>query len=132
VAVLGGYAYLADDFGLRVIDVSSPSAPMEVGFIPTPSFFAWGVAVSNGHVYIAGGDEFGPEGGLLVVDVSTPSAPVEVGFYETVNDRFDVSVSGGYVFLTTDVDGLYVFRECGVFVDGFESGDTSAWSVTMP
>jgi hypothetical protein len=55
-----------------------------------------------------------------------------VGFYDSLGERLGVAVSDGYVFLTTDADGLYVFRGCGVFVDGFESGDTSAWSMTVP
>ncbi len=54
VAVLGGYAYVADDYaGLRVIDVSTPSVPVEVGFVDTPDA-AWGVAVSGG-VRLRGG-----------------------------------------------------------------------------
>ena len=34
VAVAGGYAYVAAGWdGFRVIDVSTPSAPVEVGFL---------------------------------------------------------------------------------------------------
>ena len=37
VAVVGGYAYIADDwYGLRVVDVSTPADPTEVGFYDTP------------------------------------------------------------------------------------------------
>jgi hypothetical protein len=47
VAVSGSYAYVADgDAGLRVIDVSNPSSPREVGAYDTPGD-AWGVAVSG-------------------------------------------------------------------------------------
>ena len=41
IAVSGGYAYVADhSAGLRVVDVSVPSAPVEVGSLDTPGV-AW-------------------------------------------------------------------------------------------
>ena len=47
VAVSGGYAYVADHAaGLRVIDVSNPAAPFEVGSYDTP-VAAFGVAVAG-------------------------------------------------------------------------------------
>ncbi len=37
VDVAGSFAYIADSFnGLRVIDISNPAAPVEVGFFITP------------------------------------------------------------------------------------------------
>ncbi len=60
VAVSGGYAYVADgsSAGLRVIDVSVPSAPVEVGFVDTPGI-AGGVAVSGDYAYVATRGVFG-------------------------------------------------------------------------
>jgi hypothetical protein len=74
-AASGHYVYVADDeSGLRIIDVSTPSAPTEVGSFDTPTR-AIGIDVADVYVYVADG-----AGGLRVIDVSTPSAPVEVGF----------------------------------------------------
>ncbi len=64
------------DGGLRVVDVSNPAQPREVGFYDTPGW-AEGVAVSGAYAYVADGD------GLRVVDVSNPAQPREVGFYDT-------------------------------------------------
>jgi len=63
VAVAGSYAYVVnpEPSGLRVIDVSTPSAPVEVGFYDTPGT-AFGVAVAGAYVYV--GDT---RGGLLVL-----------------------------------------------------------------
>jgi len=227
VAVSGGYAYLAEwDRGLRAIDVSTPSAPVEVGWLDVSA--PWDIAVSGDYAYVASGNRDFPldEPGLIVIDVSTPSAPVGVGFvspqghysfsavavsgsyayvgkeqgllmidvstpsapvvvgegglpYEGLYVRniavsgdyaycswvafpgatgftvFDVStpstylperaelddggggvaVSGGYVYLgylENKSVGLGIYTECPVFSDGFESGDTSAWSATVP
>ncbi len=53
VAVAGDYAYVADGgAGLRIVDVSHPAAPAEVGFYDT-SGFAGGVAVAGNYIYVA-------------------------------------------------------------------------------
>ena len=45
----GGFAYVAADRdALRVIDVGTPSAPVEIGFVDTPGVVQ-GVAVSAGN-----------------------------------------------------------------------------------
>jgi hypothetical protein len=95
VAVAGGYAYVADAWeGLRVVDVSTPSNPTEVGFYDTPGWGAAGVAVAGGYAYVADRNS-----GLRVVDVSNPSNPTEVGFYDTPGDAWGVAVAGGYAYI---------------------------------
>ena len=72
--VAGTYAYVADATGgLRVIDVSDPANPQEVG---NNNGFrnALRVGVSEGYAYVANSDD------LRVVDVSDPTNPVEVGY----------------------------------------------------
>lgn len=59
-----------------------------------------GLDLVDDHAYVTNYME-----GLHVIDVSTPSAPVEVGSLETPGDANDVDVQ-----------------------DGFDSGDTAAWS----
>jgi hypothetical protein len=55
VYVSGNYAYVADGgAGLRVIDVSNPANPREVGFFDTPGF-AEDVYVSGNYAYVAMG-----------------------------------------------------------------------------
>ena len=129
VAVEDGYAYVAGSDGLRVIDVNQPWGPFEVGFLDAPD--AHDVAVSGGYAYVTGGSP----AQLRVIDVSTPWALVEVGSYETGGNFSSFSgmaVSDGYVFVGYLDVPLIVFRECPLYADGFESGDTSAWSATVP
>jgi len=64
---VGGLAYVADDVaGVRVIDVSDPTAPFELGGV-TKGGVALGVAVVDGLTYVANDTsglriiEFGPE-----------------------------------------------------------------------
>jgi hypothetical protein len=120
VAVAGGYAYVgAERAGLRVIDVSLPSAPVEVGFYHTPGI-ARGVAAGSaalrdgtagGYVYVAAG-----EAGLRVVDVSTPLAPVEVGFYDTPGWAWGVAVQSAALRDSTAADYAYVADHTGLRV----------------
>jgi hypothetical protein len=77
VAVAGSYAYVADyNCGLRVIDVSNPESPQEVGYYDTPGD-AWRVSVMGRLVYVADGDH-----GLQVIEFygagveETPNAEV--------------------------------------------------------
>jgi hypothetical protein len=52
---------------LRVVDLSVPGSPIEIGFEDSPDF-AFGVAVSGSYAYVA--DVYA---GLRVIDVSVPS-----------------------------------------------------------
>jgi len=77
--------------------VSTPSAPVEVGFVDTPGN-ALDVAVEGRYVYVADGES----GGLRVIDVRTPSAPVEVGFLDTPGFAAGVAVAGGYAYVASE------------------------------
>ena len=67
VAVVGSYAYVADDSaGLRVISVSDPAHPVEVGFYITAGY-ARGVAVVGNYAHVADCDA-----GLQVIEFRAP------------------------------------------------------------
>ncbi len=103
VAVSGAYAYVADGWkGLRVVDVSNPAQPREVGSYDTPGW-AEGVAVSGAYAYVADGGA-----SLRVVDVSNPAQPREVGFYKTPGNAVGVAVSGAYAYVADYREGLRV------------------------
>ena len=90
VHVAGNYAYVTDMSGsLRVIDISDPSDPYEVGFCDTPGC-AQEVYVSGSYAYVA-------DGILRVIDISDPSEPREVGSCDT--PAGGVYVSGEYAYV---------------------------------
>ncbi len=96
VAVSGDYAYLANDFGLRIVNIANPIAPFYVGYVPSqPLSSAWAVDISGDHAFMASGS-----GGLQVVDIFYPPMAAAVGSYDTPWDSRDVAVSGNYVYLT--------------------------------
>jgi hypothetical protein len=90
------------DGGLRVVDVSDPANPTELGFYDAPGH-AYGVYVSGSTAYVAHYD-----GGLRVVDVSDPANPTEVGYYDTPGNAEGVYVSGSTAYLAGAYRGLRV------------------------
>jgi hypothetical protein len=129
VAVYGGYAYVGGGFlGVHVVDVTNPAAPVAVGVVAVPGY-AGPVSISEGLLWVA--DYYG---GVRVLDLKNPETPVEVGFYDPPEFVNDVHVAGGLAFAANLEAGLLVFEHCElpVFADGFESGNTSAWSATVP
>jgi len=84
---------------------------------------------AGGYAYVADN-----ENDLCVIDVNTPSTPVVVGFLDTLGLTLGVAVSAGYVAVAVDLGGLALYEDCSgtLFTDGFEPGDTSAWSATVP
>lgn len=121
------YAYVADgSAGLRVVDVSNPAAPYEVGFYDTPGD-AQGVFVAGGYAYVADGDD-----GLRVIDVLDPSSPHEVGFLGTPRDAQGVFVAGGYAYVADGDSGLRVVDVSNPAVlreVGFHDTPGYAWNV---
>ena len=102
VAVAAGYVYLAaGTAGLRVIDVSDPVAPVQIGTYGTPGR-ADNLMIADSYAYIVDGD-------LRIVDVSDPAAPAEVGSYDLPDSGITphVAVQGQHAYLTSD--GLQIF-----------------------
>jgi len=108
VAVAGDYAYVVGFWGLRVVDVSNPFDPMEVGVYDRPGHTSAGaggrnVAVAAGYAYFADW-----EAGLRILDVSTPSNPMEVGFYPTSGNAYAVAVVGDLAYIASLEGGLRI------------------------
>jgi len=142
IAVSGLYVFVAaGDAGLRVIDVSDPSAPVEVGsYDAVPAF---DVGASGSHAYVAAGEE-----GLRVVDLHDPSSPFEVATIDRPGLVLqEIAVSGSLVYCLQDdiIEVLDVSRPWApVAVGSYEapgpisvftvSGNYAyvGWSLTQP
>ena len=93
----GNYAYVADGYeGMRVIDVTQPSAPAEVGFWNELTYGESidGIATRGNHVYAACSEDR-----LYVIDVSNPSAPSTAGFCWDGGRALAISESGNYAYV---------------------------------
>jgi len=97
VAVSGTHAYVADNYGgLRVVDVSDPTSPQEVGFYRAWDAVAKGVKIAGHYAYVASVK------GLHVIDVSNPAGPQHVGFSATPKMALNVAVAGGLAYVADE------------------------------
>jgi hypothetical protein len=102
IEIADGLAYVVaaertntDTPTLSILDLSNPTAPVEIGVFDTPRG-ADDVEVVGGLAYITD-DSFG--GKLRIIDVSDPTAPVEIGSFDTVYKAADVEVVGNFAYL---------------------------------
>ena len=103
---MNGFAYVADgDQGLRIIDVSKPSAAMEIShFIPRGKRVdVRDVEIVGSHAYLASGSS-----GLTVIDISDPKNLREVAQGAVKRTARNVRVSGANAYVA-DLDWLRVF-----------------------
>jgi hypothetical protein len=90
-------------YGLRIFDISNPSAPQELGSFSEPNN-AEGVKIAGNYVYVAD-DSFS---GLRVIDISNPANPFQAGACVTGTNLVDIEISGNQAYVTCDFDGLRI------------------------
>ncbi len=82
VCVQGPYAYVADyGCGLRIIDISDPAAPVEIGSCDSV-YDAMHVVVHGTYAYVASSAH-----GMHSVDVSDPRNPVVAGVFPALSTQ---------------------------------------------
>jgi hypothetical protein len=97
-AVSGNFVYVADNSaGLRIVNVSNPTNPVEIGYYDGPGN-AKSVALQGNYAYVACTGNF--DGGLYVINVTNPIIPVQVGYFHFAGGiNADIAVSGRYAYL---------------------------------
>ena len=128
IVVEGDYAYLAETSrrtisgqpvggGFRIVDVSSPLAPEEIGFFNESLWEFWGVDVQGSYAYLLAQqmctnnfDDCTIR--LWIMDVSNPTNPQEMGFYEFnayfIDPLGDIVVQDQYAYLALQYNGLWI------------------------
>lgn len=101
VAIQGDYAYVADMYGLEVIDVSDPAAPFVVGSLAT-SGSAIRVAAQGDIVCLRTTDA------VEVIDISDPTSPTRIGSAD-ITAAQNVALVDGYCLVPAGFNGLRVF-----------------------
>jgi hypothetical protein len=100
VAVANNYAYLVGESGLRVVNVSTPTAPVVVGTCNTPGS-ATAIALAGNYAYVAA-----DSAGLRIIDISNPAAPTLIGGYDTSGSSRNVALAGNYALVADLNRGL--------------------------
>ncbi len=106
LAIKGQYLYVSDGYsGLRIVNISDPASPIEVGFYDTENYVQ-GVDVSGDYAFV--GEHYA--GGLRVIDVSNPAAPVAFGYGDVTHHPSDVIIVGQYAYVAGVGGGLRVMN----------------------
>jgi len=99
------YAYsTAYRDGFRVVNVSNPVMPEQVGGYDDEYAYYGDTIVSGTYAYIAEGDCYFLcccGGSVRVVDISDPVAPKEVGAYNPPGGIEDMTVGGDYLYIVS-------------------------------
>ncbi len=97
VVVVGKYAYIADQnqtAALRILDISNPSSPSQVGSANIGGFNqADEVFVSGSYAYLAA-----LSNGTKIIDISNPSSPTVVASIAAGSSVRGVFVQGNYLY----------------------------------
>jgi len=118
VAIADNIAHIADGpYGLRVVDVTNPAHPTEIGFAYDMNF-AFDVVVEGSYAYIAAAGA-----GLLIADVSDPAHPVELASLDTPGYAYGIDVVRDTAYVADGWEGLYM-----VNVTDPSSYETPGWA----
>jgi hypothetical protein len=96
VVVSGNYAYVTtNETGLRILDISNPLAPDEVGYFLTGSQ-AYSVTVVGNLAYLVD-----LEHGLYILDISNPANPIQLANTGSGNQECcDVAIYRHYAYMS--------------------------------
>ncbi len=127
------YLYVSDwANGLKIFDVSNPSAPYLIGEVDTIGYIQ-NIDIIDGFVYAAAG-----EGGLICIDVQDPYNPYVARYFKTISEFKtivevnDVDVCGGLIYVAERDYGLMVYRlEKYIENKGFSTYNTNIRAETV-
>ena len=103
IKLLGEFACLAfGESGLRIVDVSEPSAPIKVASLALSENDASNITVNGSYAYVSHSTG-NKNGGLSIIDMSNPSGPDRKAFYSTEEVCvWNVAVWQDYAYLCTN------------------------------
>jgi hypothetical protein len=132
VALRGSALFTVFGGWLRTFDLSDPASPVEVNAdLAARNLTTIGV---SGSVAYLGSSEGDIEYTVEVWNIGDPTDPTAMGVHPGTGIVHDFAFGGGHVFTARMFSGVDVFEHCQgpLFADGFESGDATMWSVTVP
>ena len=108
MSLAGNYAYVSENWGLRILNISNPASPTEVSYTPTRQETTW-LVLNGSLVFMAEGSY-----GFSVYDVSNPAAPQLINQTPVVGSVQAVALSAGRLFTASGEGGLQIFTETAV------------------
>lgn len=91
---------------MRVVDISDPSNPAEVGYLDLGVDDASIIAVAGDFAYLGTWN-----GKVFMADISTPQSPVDLGSYDTpLVEISDIKIAGNRVYISDSDAGIRILR----------------------
>jgi hypothetical protein len=118
------YLYLGYYGGLRIINVTTPTAPSVVSSWATPSQVT-DIQVSSNRAYVSTGGS-----GLLIYDVSAPLSPTAAGSFQVVPSAVDSAVYGNNLYLALGYP-MHGFKVLDVTMPTLANVATAAGSANL-
>lgn len=103
IQVEGNIAYVAQDGGMDVVDVSNPISPVRLT-LGTSNDHAYDVKIHNNYAFVSNN-----ENGEVIFNVSNPSNPQLVCYIKTQGIALACAINGNLVFVAEDQSGIEVF-----------------------
>jgi hypothetical protein len=98
-------AFVADDEGLKIIDISNPANPVLIGQLDTSSYI-YDIVLSSDEskAFVADDD------GLKIIDISNPANPTFLGWFDTSSyvEAVALSSDNTKAFVSDYTDGLKI------------------------
>jgi hypothetical protein len=103
------YAYCVMPYGIIILDISDPAAPVYVSRCFVPG--AFDVIIDGDLAFVSCGDNALSSPtytGMTILDISDPYNPLPVSFYDTYYRLKSIAVSDKYAFLAIELIGLQI------------------------
>ena len=103
VVVISNTAYVSNDYGLVIFDVSDPTNPVELGNIGVPSWSNRFV-IQGQYAYVSC-----RKSGFAIVDIHDLNTLSVVNYTEVEDEVWDITVDGNIVYLAVP-EGLVIYN----------------------
>ena len=103
IQVNNNIAYIAQDGGLDIVNVSNPASPVRLSH-GTSDDTAYDVKIAGNYALVANNGN-----GVLVSNISNPSSPTELSYLNTTGIGLACAVNGTLVYVAEDASGVETF-----------------------
>lgn len=105
VAVSDSNLFVADFKGLYSFDITDPSIPLELAFLP---IYLIELDIQGSYVYGLTTMDWERKSRLVIIDISNPNDLVEVGEFSFIGESSDLFVVGDFAYVAAGTGGVQI------------------------
>ncbi len=103
IQVQNNVAYIAEDGGLDIVNVTNPANPVRYS-LGTSDDYAYDVRVNGQYAFISNNNN-----GVLVLNVSNPVNPQQTSYLQTTDIALATTINNNIVYVAEDQSGVEAF-----------------------